>query len=247
MSYYIISGVVHYCNVKVSQVEEMKLEVVNYFDLTFVLEGKMIYIINGEEIVLNKNDVLFVKPQSERIRLKTTEKTTYVSLNFHTELKDIHLPVYLKNAITPSVRKLLSVYPASYIPDINSEKKCVCLYNYILLELLETINPKSENLHVGKMLNYITQNITKSISLNDLSKLTNLTREYCSWIFKKETGEAPLHYINRQKMTVAKSLIQHNKMSLTDICQYLGFDNYNYFSRLFKKYHNSSPTSFKKQ
>lgn len=247
MSFYFISGLVHYCNVKVNQVEDMPLEVINYFDLTFVLEGKMIYIINGQEITLNKNDVLFVKPSSERTRLKTTEKTTYVSLNFRTDQKDIPLPVYIKNAVNPSIRKLLSVYPDSYIPDTSSKKKCIYLYNYILLELIETINPKSENPHVGKMLDYITQNITKSISLNDLSVHTNLTKEYCSWIFKKETGEAPLHYINRQKMTVAKNLIQHNKMSLTDICQYLGFDNYNYFSRLFKKYHNSSPVSFKKQ
>ena len=247
MSYYIISGIVHYCNVKVNQVEEMKPEIINYFDLTFVLEGEMIYIINGQKITLNKNDVLFVKPSSERTRLKTTEKTTYVSLNFHTTLKDISLPVYMKNAITPSVRKLLSVYPDSYNHDLNSEKKCVYLYNYILQELLETINPKSENPHVEKMLDYIKQNITKSISLEDLSQHTNLTKEYCSWIFKKEMGEAPIYYINRQKMTVAKKLIQHNKMSLTDICMYLGFDNYNYFSRLFKKYNNLSPVSFKKQ
>ncbi len=245
MSYYIISKLVHYCNVKVTQVEAMPLEVISYYDLTFVLEGKMVYVINGEEIVLGKNDVLFVKPNSERTRFKTTEKTTYVSLNFHTELKDIKFPVYMKNAVTPSVRKLLSLYPDSYIPDISSEKKCVYLYNYILLELLEAINPKSENPHVKKMLDYITRNITKPVSLTDLSEHTNLTKEYCSWIFKKETGEAPLHYINRQKMTVAKNLIQHNKMSLTDICNYLGFDNYNYFSRLFKKYHKSSPSSFK--
>lgn len=245
MSYYIISDIVHYCNVRVNQVEGMPLETIGYFDLTFVLEGKMVYIIDGKEIVLHKNDVLFAKPNSQRTRYKTFEKSTYVSLNFLSD-EDINLPVYMKNAVTPSIRKLLSIYPDSYLPDINSEKKCAYFYNFVILELLESVNLKSANPHVRKMLDYITQNITKPISLTELSEHTNLTKEYCSLIFKKETGEAPLHYINRLKMTAAKNLIQHNRMSLSDICDYLGFDNYNYFSRLFKKYHKTSPTSFKK-
>ncbi|MBO5452417.1 MAG: helix-turn-helix transcriptional regulator [Clostridia bacterium] len=246
MSYYIISDLVHYCNVRVKQVEEMKLEVIDYYDLTFVLEGKMVYVIDGKEIVLNKNDVLFVKPNSQRTRYKTFEKSTYVSLNFRTDLTDIKLPVYMKNAVKPSVRKLLSFYPDSYLPDESSLKKCIYLYNYILLEMLESVNPKSENRHVEKMLGYINNNITKPITLTGLSEYTNLTKEYCSWIFKKEMGESPLNYINRQKMTVAKDLIQHNRMSLSDISDYLGFDNYNYFSRLFKKYHKMPPISFKR-
>ena len=59
-------------------------------------------------------------------------------------------------------------------------------------------------------------------------------------------GKTLTDYVNERKMLLAKELILNGEMSLTDISTYLGFDNYNYFSRLFKQYLGITPISLKK-
>ena len=53
-------------------------------------------------------------------------------------------------------------------------------------------------------------------------------------------------YVNERKMLLAKEFILNREMSLADISTYLGYDNYNYFSRLFKQYLGVTPISLKK-
>ena len=59
-------------------------------------------------------------------------------------------------------------------------------------------------------------------------------------------GKTLTDYVNERKMLLTKELILNGEMSLTDISTYLGFDNYNYFSRLFKQYLGITPISLKK-
>jgi AraC-like DNA-binding protein len=47
-------------------------------------------------------------------------------------------------------------------------------------------------------------------------------------------------------MLVAKSMIQAGDLPLQNIAEHLGFENYSYFSRVFKKHFNISPAGFKK-
>ena len=46
-------------------------------------------------------------------------------------------------------------------------------------------------------------------------------------------------------MLLAKELVLRNEMSLSDLSAYLGYENYNYFSRLFKRYFDVTPISLK--
>ena len=69
---------------------------------------------------------------------------------------------------------------------------------------------------------------------------------YVSYIFKKETGKTLTNYINEQKMIVAKELIVNSDVPLVEISQILSFDNYNYFSRLFKKHFDRTPINMRK-
>ena len=83
------------------------------------------------------------------------------------------------------------------------------------------------------------------MSLQSISREIGLTKEYTANIFKKETKITLTNYINERKMLLAKELILRNEMSLGDLSAYLGYDNYNYFSRLFKRHFGITPTNFK--
>ena len=248
MEYYFVSEVMHYCNVTLKKCGKIPLHQIDYYDFTFVLEGSMVYYADGKRIVLEKNDALFLKPQTMRARDAGTDTVRFVSFNFRT-FPDVSFPFdnYMPKCITSNIKKLLTVYPPSHLSSTyHSREKCANMLNFMLYELLDASALKCDNEHVIKILNYIEEHITEKLTLQVISSYVNLSKEYTSYIFKKEMGKTLTDYVNERKMLLAKEFILNREMSLADISTYLGFDNYNYFSRLFKQYLEVTPISLKK-
>lgn len=119
------------------------------------------------------------------------------------------------------------------------------MLNFILFELIDVTSLKSSNPYVLKIAKYIGEHITEKMTLQSISQEIGLTKEYTANIFKKEMKITLTNYINERKMLLAKDLIISNEMSLGDLSAYLGYENYNYFSRLFKRYFGITPTNLK--
>lgn len=102
-----------------------------------------------------------------------------------------------------------------------------------------------ENHLVAQMLSSIEENITNKISVEDLCEKMNYSRAYLSGIFKASTGMTIGEYITKLKIKEAKKLIRKNAYSFAEISDMLCFDNQHYFSRVFKKVTNFTPTQYK--
>lgn len=247
MDNYIVSEVIHYVNVNVSQCLEIPEKLIDFYDFTFVLNGSMTYTSNGNTYVLNKNDAIFFKPGTLRSREENNEQVKYVSFNFHMLPQSVFtLDEYIPNCISTDIKKMVSAFPQSRLSThYHSAQKLANLLNYILFEVLDVTSLKCNNDHVIKILRHIEENITENMTLKSISEIVNLSREYTSYIFKREMKKPLTDYINERKMLYAKELILNREMSLTDIASHLGYGNYNYFSRLFKKHFNMSPIGLK--
>lgn len=116
-------------------------------------------------------------------------------------------------------------------------------------ELLTDCNSKTDApvSHIlKKAILYIRQNRKQIITLNDLSSYCGVSPQHMIRLFKAELGITPTQYINRLKITHAKNLIQNNpSLSMKEISYELGFENPNYFSRLFTKLEGENPSDFK--
>lgn len=99
--------------------------------------------------------------------------------------------------------------------------------------------------HIHHILQYISENYRSYITLDTLAIKLGLSKAYMCRIFKKHTGITILTYINELKCSHAASLIL-NGMPLQQTCEEVGFADYNYFSRLFKKIYNVSPRYYSK-
>lgn len=250
MEQYIIKNLNYYCNVKRAQCDYYPAQNINYYVLTFVLEGSSTYIIDGKKYSVNKKNAIFLSPGVTRERIDTKSPVWFVNFNFYIKDGfDLPLPVSLpvSEKFLMDLKKLLQLFPYSHIPpDRFSKQKLTNLLNFILLELLENDQLKSKNQYVNKIIKIIDERLTEKLTLQSISAELNLSKEYVSYIFKKETGKTLTNYINEQKMLVAREYIANSGMSLVEISQVLGFDNYNYFSRLFKKHYNRTPIEIKK-
>ena len=247
MGAYFVRHISHYCNVSVKKCKKMERTIIEYYDLTFVLKGSLTYIINGERCVINENDAILLKPGTARERLGGTEEVKYVSFNFQIfDEEELSTNYFLKNAISRNVRTLLGVFSQKYISQMyHSREKCFNLLNYILFEILDVISFESNNQNVISIMKFIDENISKQITLSMISEHVYLSKEYIAYIFKKEVNKTVMDYITERKMLIAKNMIKAGEMSLRDIASSLGYENYSYFSRVFKKHFNTTPIHFK--
>lgn len=253
MNAYIAKHILIYCNQSVKACCCLPEETLYFYDLTFVLSGSMTYIIDGQKYILEKNDVLFLRPGTLRKRLQGSAPVKYVSFNF-TVFDNADLPetVFMKNVMTNTIHKLISIFsgtyrqpsfrPQSYYQaSYYSSEKIMNLLNLILLELNDISRYSSNNLYIINMIQYIESHIYEPLSLNDVSNHVRLSKQYTSYIFKKETGNTISDYIMEKKMILAREMIYNSKLSLIEISQNLGYENYSYFSKCFKKIFKLSP------
>lgn len=94
---------------------------------------------------------------------------------------------------------------------------------------------------------YIRNNYSKDISLDDVSRTVNISPYYFSKIFKEGAGEGFVEYLTRIRIDKAKDLLTTTGCSMKEIGSMVGYADPNYFSRTFKKNVGVTPTEYKER
>ncbi|WFR57866.1 response regulator [Anaerocolumna sp. AGMB13025] len=105
---------------------------------------------------------------------------------------------------------------------------------------------QSENI-VSKAIRYIEENYRKDISLDDVSREVNINPYYFSKRFKEETGVNFIDYLTGIRINKAKELLEDPALSIKEICTMSGYSDPNYFSRIFKKIENITPSDYREK
>ncbi len=82
--------------------------------------------------------------------------------------------------------------------------------------------------------NYIAESLDKDLRLSLIADKFGLNANYLSALFKKETGLNYVEYVNRERIGLAQELLQTTGLSAKEISYRCGYQNPNYFSRVFK-------------
>lgn len=93
---------------------------------------------------------------------------------------------------------------------------------------------------------YIHSNISQNISVKQLAEMEFLSVSRYSTIFRETMGLSPQNYIILAKISHACELIRTTSRPIRDISQSVGYSDPHYFSRLFSKHMNISPSEYKK-
>lgn len=99
---------------------------------------------------------------------------------------------------------------------------------------------------VDKAKQYIQEHFKENITRNEVSASVFLTPDYISKMFKSEIGISIKEYINNYRIEKAKELLRVSDFSISMIAAEVGFDNFSYFSTIFKKLTGTSPYSYRK-
>lgn len=93
---------------------------------------------------------------------------------------------------------------------------------------------------------YINEHFSEDITLDSLSQLTYMDKYYLGHVFKKHTGDSPIRYLIKRRISEAKYLLETTNYSASKIAQYIGFSSQSYFSQAFFKEVGMTPTQYRK-
>jgi len=92
----------------------------------------------------------------------------------------------------------------------------------------------------------IEKHLFSNVSVQDLAMLCNMSLSAFKREFKSIYSTSPLLYLNGQRIKKAKELLQVSDLSIGEIATTVGITDPLYFTRLFKKIENTTPSEFRK-
>ena len=108
-----------------------------------------------------------------------------------------------------------------------------------------TPEPTWKDEMIDSVLSMIEHDISQVYDFNKIAQSQNITTSYFRSIFKSITGLSPVEYLNRVRILRALDLLQSTELPITEIALLVGFDDPNYFSRMFKRFLGYSPRHFR--
>lgn len=99
---------------------------------------------------------------------------------------------------------------------------------------------------IDKAVEFIKENYKELIQLQDVLDLTNYSKSHFIKLFKDVTGYHFTEYVNKYRIERACLELLYSKKNITEIASEFGFNNIQYFSRVFKQYMNCTPKQFQK-
>ncbi len=167
--------------------------------------------------------------------------------SFYLELADL-LVVFYREA-------LILEYNSEVIQEVKNAIKSAGYFSVVheaLLKLIDQFLLNSlSNYHSGEISIGIRRAVScihsnfekKNFSLSDVAQMLNYSLSYLSRQFKKEIGLSIVTYINDLRLEESKKLLATKKYMVYEVAHLVGFNNYNYFSKIYKKRYGVSPAN----
>ncbi len=98
---------------------------------------------------------------------------------------------------------------------------------------------------LAKVLSYINRNYRKKINLKKLASFANMSESSLNRMFHLAVKESPINYCNQLRIHKAIILLLNTELTVSEIASATGFEDSNYFSRLFRQMIDESPRQYR--
>lgn len=228
----------------------------DYIVIEFIVEGKGMLSVNGNDYTLEAGDV-YILPAESTHSYRADEQQPYRKLwcNFYSDTfakiqADYHLSgkyVFHAPECKEDFVRLLEI--ATFGSRLNDNE----WYNVagVLLNVLNKIaareyRPEGSNVIAARAKELLDGAVFDSITIEDLTKQLFVSKTILTREFKSMYGMSPYHYYLNKKLSQAKLMLHNSAMSVKEISDKLCFADEHYFSGLFKRKVGVSPTDFRR-
>ena len=107
-------------------------------------------------------------------------------------------------------------------------------------QIMGNENENTGEYYSRKVKKYIETHYQEELNLNILSQMLNITPNYLSRIFKRETGKSITEFVARTRLSYARDLVYEGRFTYDEIAHRVGICNGKYMNKMFKKYYGIS-------
>ncbi len=116
-----------------------------------------------------------------------------------------------------------------------------------ICECINTSRKKGQEDVIYRAQVYIKGHFAEEISLEDVSRMVDISPYYFSKLFKQEVGSSFIEYLTKVRIRHAKKYLEQPANSIKQVCAMCGYSDPNYFSRIFKKYEGITPSEYRER
>ena len=106
---------------------------------------------------------------------------------------------------------------------------------------------KAVPFQLSKIISYLNTHYVEPITLEDILLRIPMSKSTLRRNFLRATGTTPINYLLKLRIEHACTLLQAGKLSVSEVAAAVGFNDSNYFARLFRKSLGSSPRNYRRQ
>lgn len=238
---------------------------IDFHEILFIVRGRALNVINGDMQVLKAQSVCFIRqddchyikpfPDAKgdfeffniRVPVELYEKEFSKCSMIKSKILGSELPLILEMGRTEFAVMCVRLCEYCKIYEGDNKELTKYLYYSIVRSFLTTLI-SSDAVHTSKMPEWFVELINDlklknvaNLSYEYILKKSNVEKSYLWKTFKKYLDISPTEYVNMLKLERACELIDDKSMSLMDIAMEVGYNNYSYFVRQFKKRYGYSP------
>lgn len=228
-------------------------------ELTYVDQGSMHSVADGQDILLQQGDMVVYGPDQWHMQYSDIGVAPrYVTLSFDLEGSD--LSSLLGRKFTPpqaAVSLLQQMLREQERMDDYSTDMIISQLNLLLLSVLRqggssdtklkaSNSMHSENEIIRRAQQYISTHIREKLSVPIVAKMVDVSPSYLTALFHKNLQISPGEYIRRIKLQESKQMIRENSMNFTEIAAALQYSTVHHFSRQFKEKFGITPSEYAK-
>ena len=113
-------------------------------------------------------------------------------------------------------------------------------------QAVSSVKKAEENPIIKKVCAYVDENLSSDISLETAADFVGVSSFYLSKLFKEEKGETFINFISDKRLEKSRQLLSETSLSIKEITAEVGYNDQNYFSRIFKTKYGLSPKEYRK-
>lgn len=156
----------------------------------------------------------------------------------------------LSVGLTPILVDALSQEYAQKMHSTTDERKLNELIDKYIAAFCQAIRLRCQSehsLYINRALQYIVMHLSQPIDAETLADFCGITRRHLTALFRKEIGKTVTQYITEARCTRAAELLEDTQLLVQEVSHYVGYEDTNYFARVFRRNYGLSPQDYRKK
>ena len=152
--------------------------------------------------------------------------------------------------------QLLNIFQETIKNELGSRHASLLIVHQIILELYRAHMDNKQHIvesntygpdWIKEILVYINNNLSHPLTLTELANEALVSTSHFSRVFKQTTGMGLTVYLNHKRAIKAKELLLKTNQKVSFIAEMCGFESITHFHRIFKKYMEMTPATYRKE